>query len=172
MKKPNDSCKRKKATSKPYRCAIYARCATDVPKSDSNSIAKQIRICTEYAEQRRWPILKEFVGTDVAVSGTSLAGRDALKSLMEAAEKQPQAFERVLIADRSRLARQIADDLLILKYFGKNGVEVVAISEGSPLAEIETRGMPREQIDDQYLVGLREKFRSLLYCSKCQGRNK
>jgi DNA invertase Pin-like site-specific DNA recombinase len=130
MKKPNDSCKRKKATSKPYRCAVYARCATDVPKSDSNSIAKQIRTCTEYAEQRQWPILKEFVGTDVAVSGASLAGRDALKSLMEAGAKQPRAFDRVLIPDMSRLARNLDALLQIMNHFHKNGVDVMSIREG------------------------------------------
>ena len=95
MKKPKDSRNRKTATSKPYRCAVYARCATDVSKSDSNSIAEQIRSCTEHAQKQGWKISKESVEADVAVSGASLVKRHALRSLMDAAAKRPRAFDRV-----------------------------------------------------------------------------
>lgn len=60
MKKPTVSRKGKDATPKPTRCAIYARSATHLQANASNSIAKQIRTCTEYAEQGRgnWGVLK------------------------------------------------------------------------------------------------------------------
>jgi DNA invertase Pin-like site-specific DNA recombinase len=129
MNKPKDSRKKRKANHKPNRCAIYARCATD-PTSASNSIAKQIRFCIEYAEQKQWDVVKEFVRVDLAVSGGSLARRKELRSLMEAAEKRPRTFDRVLIADMSRLARNLDHFLQIMNHFKINGVDVTTIKEG------------------------------------------
>src|SRR5260370_28090386 len=91
----------------PVRCAIYTRCASSEQSADA--IENQIRRCTEYAKRAGWTVLQAFVRADVAVSGTSFAKSDALRSLMEAAEKRPRAFDRVLIADMARLARHLHD---------------------------------------------------------------
>jgi DNA invertase Pin-like site-specific DNA recombinase len=106
MKKLKNLRRQKKATPKPNRCAIYARCATDVPTSDSNSTANQVRSCTEYAELQGLKIVNKSVVTDVAVSGDSIVGRNGLKKLMATAKQRPRSFDLVLIADTSRLFTQ------------------------------------------------------------------
>src|SRR6266403_1805719 len=104
------------------RCAIYARCATS--EQSGSVIENQIRRCTEYAKRNGWTIVPEFVQADVAASGTSLEERKALVSLMTAAEQHPRPFIRVLIADASRLARNLPDVLRIAKHFERNKVQV------------------------------------------------
>jgi DNA invertase Pin-like site-specific DNA recombinase len=158
MKKPKDSRKRKKATFKPYKCAIYARSASEM-QTASNSTADQIRMCTEYGEKQGWQIIKESAEADIAVSGASLVKRHALRSLMEAAEKRPRVFDRVLIADMSRLARNVEDFLQVMNHFHNNGVDVMTIREGSiwpNRAQFILRGL----MDEQYLFELSRKARA------------
>lgn len=117
-----------------------------------------------------WTIVQEFVQADVAAAGTSLEGRNALVSLMKAAEQNPRPFDRVLIADASRLARNATDLLRIAKHFERNNVEVVSISQGSHLSDIRAFSMLLAVEDEQFLARLREKLGSSPYCPKCQGR--
>ena len=49
---------------------------------------------------------------------------------MEVAEKRPRTFDRVLIADMSRLARNLDHFLQIMNHSQKNGVDVMTIREG------------------------------------------
>lgn len=147
-------------TNPEVRCAIYARSASDFQKPNSNSIAKQIRSCTEHARNQGWEIVKESVGSDVAVSGASLVKRHALRSLMDAAERRPRAFDRVLIADMSRLARNVDDLLQIMNHFHKNGVDVVTITEDFVWPEDRTQLIFRVLIDEQYLLELSKKARA------------
>jgi DNA invertase Pin-like site-specific DNA recombinase len=88
-------------------------------RTASNSTADQIRHCTEHAKKHAWNIIKRSVEADVAVSGASLVKRHALRSLMEAAERRPRTFDRVLIADMSRLARNIDDFRQIMNHSTK-----------------------------------------------------
>jgi DNA invertase Pin-like site-specific DNA recombinase len=159
MKKTRDSRKRKKATSKPYKCAIYARSASDL-QTASNSTADQICKCTEYAEKKGWQIIKESVEADVAVSGASRVKRRALRNLMEAADGQPRPFDRVLIADMSRLARNVDDLLQIMNHFHKNGVDVMTISEGFVWPEHRTHLILLGLMDEQYLSELSKRIRA------------
>lgn len=48
---------------------------------------------------------------------------------MATAEQRPRPIDHVLMADISRLTRNLADYLRILKRFGNNDVDVVAINE-------------------------------------------
>src|SRR5260370_33002267 len=121
-------------SGQPVRCAIYTRCASS--EQSGPAIENQIRRCTEYAERNGWTIVQEFVQADVAASGTSLEGRNALVSLMIAAEQDPRPFSRVLIADASRLARNLTDVLRIAKHFERNNVRVVSISPGSDVRDL------------------------------------
>ena len=52
------------------RCAIYA----DVPTEGPNSVAEQIRTCTEYALKRGLKVAQQFVQSDIRVSGVSFTG--------------------------------------------------------------------------------------------------
>jgi site-specific DNA recombinase len=140
------------------RCAIYARCASS--DQGATSTENQIRRCNEYADRAGWTVVQAFVRADVAVSGTSFARRDALRSLMEAAEKRPRAFDRVLIADVARLARNLNDLLQIMNHFQKNGVGVMTIREGFVWPEHRTNWILLGLMDEQYLLELSKKARA------------
>jgi DNA invertase Pin-like site-specific DNA recombinase len=161
MTKPKDSRKRKKATSKPYRCAIYVRCATDLPTSASNSTANQIRKCTEYAEKQGWKIVQELVVTDVGVSGTSVVGRNGLQQLMATAKQRPRSFDLVLIADTSRLCRNLEGALRLAKMFEFNGVHIVSVGQNLDLGDQMARQLLifSTAMDEQYFHDLAAKIR-------------
>jgi site-specific DNA recombinase len=85
------------------KCAIYARYSFDLQREAS--IEDQIRKCHEYAAQQGWTVVDEFVRSDEAISAASIAGRDALQTLVEDAKRKPRPFDRLLVDDTSRLAR-------------------------------------------------------------------
>src|SRR5690348_7280770 len=95
------------------RCAIYARYSTDMQRD--SSVEDQIRRCREYAAARGWVVLDDFVRCDQAVSAASLAGRDGLLSLAEEARRRPRPFDRLLVDDTSRFARNIVDGLKLIE---------------------------------------------------------
>src|SRR5579864_7865255 len=104
------------------RAAIYARCASGVPK-DSNA-AQQIRMCTEYAEKQGWRVAGTFVQTDIGASGVSLTGCQSLMHLLEAAQREPRPFDCVLVANISRLGRSLDRVTKLVNAFHGCGVFV------------------------------------------------
>jgi site-specific DNA recombinase len=62
------------------KCAIYARYSSDLQRE--TSIEDQIRKCREFAAPKGWVILDEYVRSDQAISGASVAGREALHALL------------------------------------------------------------------------------------------
>lgn len=91
------------------RCAIYAQFSSDLQRP--TSIEDQLRRCKEFAAKQGWTILEEYVRADEAKTAATLAGRDALKSLMTAAKTKPKPFDCLLVDDTSRLARYLPDVL-------------------------------------------------------------
>src|SRR5216684_2700290 len=87
------------------RCAAYARYSSDLQRE--SSIEDQIRQCREGAESQGWVVLEDYIRFDQAISGAALAGRDALQSLLEDAKKKPRQFDKILVDDTSRLARNL-----------------------------------------------------------------
>ena len=80
---------------------IYARYSSDLQRP--TSLEDQIRKCRQFAEQRGWNVVEEFVRSDAEVSGSSLANREALDSLVSDARKRPRSFDCLMIDDTSRL---------------------------------------------------------------------
>jgi DNA invertase Pin-like site-specific DNA recombinase len=95
------------------RCAIYARYSSDLQRE--SSIEDQIRKCREFAERRGWPVSEEHVCSDSAVSGATLGPRPALNELLALVSRKPRPFDRILIDDTSRLARNVADALKMVE---------------------------------------------------------
>src|SRR6266446_1570760 len=93
----------------PMRFGIYARFSSDLQRN--TSITDQIRKCREYGDSHGWTAVGKYVVADEAVSAASLAGRDALNKLLEAAKMTPRPFDCILVDDTSRLARNIEDAL-------------------------------------------------------------
>ncbi|MDT8067259.1 MAG: recombinase family protein [Terriglobia bacterium] len=140
------------------RCAIYARYSSNLQRD--TSIEDQIRMCREYASrQDGWIVVDEFVRSDRAITAASLAGRDALQSFVEAAKQNPRPFDRLLVDDTSRFARNVEDSLRTVKILEFNGVHVVAISQGIDSQNKSARQLLtlHGMMDEQFLVGLADK---------------
>jgi site-specific DNA recombinase len=139
------------------RCAIYARYSSDLQRE--SSIEDQIRKCREFAERRGWTVLDEYVRSDNAISGAALAPRQALNELLALAPRKPRPFDRILIDDTSRLARNVADALKMAERLSFYGVPVTFISQGIDTAEKTARQLVtiHGMMDEQFLVGLADK---------------
>src|SRR5215471_12721235 len=110
------------------KCAIYARYSSDLQRD--SSIEDQIRKCRDFAARNDWTVLENFIRSNRAISGAALAGRGAFLSLIEAAKKKPCPFDRILVDDTSRVARNVADALNAVATLNFHGVGVTFVSQG------------------------------------------
>jgi site-specific DNA recombinase len=138
-------------------CAIYARYSSDLQRE--SSIEDQIRLCREYAARRGWTIAEDFVIADRAVSAASLAGRDGLQRLVEAAKGKSHPFDCLLFYDTSRLARDPSDSLRTFKILEFYRVTIVSVSQGIDSSQGNARPLLAMFgiIDEQYLTDLSKK---------------
>jgi DNA invertase Pin-like site-specific DNA recombinase len=113
------------ANAKANRCAIYARCALGAP--EHSNAAEQIRTCTEYAEKQGWKVAEQFVQTDIGASGISFTGCKSLMHLLEAAQSESRPFDCVLVADTSRLGRNLDRVTGIVNAFHGRGVFIQTV---------------------------------------------
>ena len=141
------------------RCAIYARYSSDLQRE--SSIEDQIRKCRAYAAEKGWTVLGAFIKADSALSGAAVAGRDALTGLVEAAKSRPRPFDRILVDDTSRLARNVADSLKLIEILRFHGVSVSAVSQNIDSGEKSARPLLtlHGMMDEQFLVGLADKVK-------------
>jgi DNA invertase Pin-like site-specific DNA recombinase len=139
------------------RCAIYARYSSDLQRE--SSIEDQIRRCREYASRQGWSIVDDLTVADKAISAASVAGRDGLQRLVEAAKARSRQFDCLLVEDTSRLARDLSDALRTLKTLEFYGVFVVSISQGIDSSQGNARPLLAMHgiMDEQYLVDLAKK---------------
>jgi DNA invertase Pin-like site-specific DNA recombinase len=91
------------------RCAIYARYSSEGQREAS--IEDQTRNYRVAAEKNGWVVLEEFIRSDAALTGRTLAGRDGLADLIRLAKQRPKPFDCILIDDTSRLGRYLPDVL-------------------------------------------------------------
>src|ERR1039458_9739804 len=82
-----------------------------------------------FADPKGWVVLDEFVRSDEEITGASLAIRPALKSLIADAQRRPRPFDRILVDDTSRLARNVADALKMVEILTFHGVGVTFVSQ-------------------------------------------
>jgi site-specific DNA recombinase len=139
------------------RCAIYARYSSDLQRD--SSIDDQNRKCRTLADLRGWVVLDEYVRSDEEITGATLAARPALRSLIEHAKRRPRPFDRVLIDDTSRLARNVADALNMTAILKFHGVGVTFVSQNIDTLEKTARQLVtiNGMMDEQFLVGLADK---------------
>jgi DNA invertase Pin-like site-specific DNA recombinase len=137
--------------------AIYARYSSDLQRE--SSVEDQIRKCREFASVKNWTVLDEFVSTDAAISGAAVAPRKALNALIAAAANKPRAFDRILVDDTSRLARNVADALKMVERLRYYGVGVSFVSQGIDSLEKTARQLValHGMMDEEFLVGLADK---------------
>ncbi len=139
------------------RCAIYTRYSSDLQRE--SSIEDQVRRCRKFAEERGWTVLDEYVRQDRAISGAAVAGRGAFNSLIEDAKRKPRPFDRILIDDTSRLARNVADALKSVEILRYRDVGVYFVSQGidSTLKTARQALTFNAMMDEGFLDGLADK---------------
>ena len=117
------------SSAKAYRvrAAIYARCASTTPISDSNPAVQQIRTCIQYAEKRGWRVAAQFVEVDTGTSGSSFIRCESLVHLLEAAILHPRPFDCVLVAAISRLGRSLDSVMKVVNAFHGHGVFIQTV---------------------------------------------
>ena len=139
------------------RCAIYARYSSDLQRE--SSAEDQIRKCRAFADPRGWTVLDEYARSDQEISGAAVAGRSALESLLADAKQRPRPFDRILIDDTSRLARNVTDALRMVETLKFHGVGVTFVSQGIDTLDKMARQLVtlNGMMDEQFLVGLADK---------------
>jgi len=113
----------RKITDARVRAAIYARSAVESP----GAIVEQVRICRDYAARDDMTILNEHIYSDEAESGMSRT-RPGLNTLLEAAKGK--AFDAIIIAESSRLARDNVYFNALITTFTVLGVRLISVSDG------------------------------------------
>jgi site-specific DNA recombinase len=141
------------------RCGVYARYSSDLQRE--TSIEDQVRKCRESATPKGWVILEGYVRYDQAISGAVLAGKEALNALIADAKRKPRPFDRILIDDTSRLARNVAEALTMVATLKFHGVGVSFVSQGIDTLDKSARQLVTidGMMDEQCLVGLGDKVR-------------
>jgi site-specific DNA recombinase len=106
------------------KAALYARYSTD--RQNESSIADQVRVCTEYAQQHSLQIVEQF--SDEGISGAAVGNRPGVLKLQEAA--LARRFDVLLVTDLSRLSRSNGDLSKMIDRFVSRGIRIVGVQDG------------------------------------------
>lgn len=114
--------------SETIKCAIYARYSTNNQREAS--IDDQIRKCRESAIFRGWEILEDHIYYDKAQSGARMSTREGLKQMMRVAMSSNCPFQKIVVDDTSRIARNTKEALDIFSILTFYGVHIYYVSQG------------------------------------------
>lgn len=112
------------------RVAAYCRVSTEKDEQ-LLSLAHQKEFFEDYAQKNGLTLTRVYA--DEGLSGTRLKSRHAFLALMRDAEAG--AFERVLVKDVSRLARNVVDFLQSVRRLRALGIDCRFITSGMSLAD-------------------------------------
>jgi DNA invertase Pin-like site-specific DNA recombinase len=110
------------------KCAIYARYSTNNQREAS--IEDQIRKCRETAISKGWEVLDTHIYYDKAQSGTRMSTREGLKQMMRVAMGSNCPFQKIIVDDTSRIARNTKEALDIFSILTFYGVHIYYVSQG------------------------------------------
>ncbi len=113
-----------KHQTSPPRVALYARVSTEMQAEHGFSLDQQLREMHEYARQKGWEIVAEFV--EPGESGTKKK-RPQLEAMLQAAEEG--SFDIVLVHELSRLSRSVYHTFDIFDRLGKADVGFASVRE-------------------------------------------
>jgi len=124
MKK--DSEKKRGAADQPIRAAQYVRMSTEHQQYSTDN---QKDVIAEYAQVHNMVIVRTYA--DEGKSGLRLAGRDALKSLLDLIKNGKPDFKVILVYDVSRWGRyQDVDEAAYYEFICKDhGIEIHYVAE-------------------------------------------
>ena len=104
--------------------ALYARVSTGMQAEDGLSIAAQLAEMREYAAERGWRVVGEFV--DAGESGRSL-DRPGIRDLQAAVEQG--VCDVVVVHELSRLSRSVFDTFAFFEVLGQQDVGFASVKE-------------------------------------------
>ncbi len=102
---------------------LYMRVASQDQRDQRNSIAEQRAACKREANRLGAVVTGEFV--DAGASGNNIR-RNGLQRLLRRVKERPVKY--VVVRDRARLARNVADDATIRERLKQSGVTLVFVS--------------------------------------------
>ena len=132
------------------RAGIYARTATPKSAGEDGSLDIQVARCLQYAAEHHWDVSPEHIWRVVG-SGNDprLVGRVQLMEAIGAGE-----LDLVLVCGVDRLARCLAQLILIARTMKDEGVHVVDVGEGVG-KHLGTSAEVATALLDEYLALLR-----------------
>ncbi|MBI4829225.1 MAG: recombinase family protein [Nitrospinae bacterium] len=116
-----------------FSCAVYARYSST--RQRATSIEDQIRVCRRFAQERSWEILENHIYTDQAVTGSFIAPREGLKQMLAIATSGSAPFQRILVDDTSRTARNTREALEVFALLTYYGIHVSYVAQGIDTAQ-------------------------------------
>ncbi len=106
------------------KCLLYARVSTE--EQADLSIPAQIQAMREFAAQRGWTILEEFLEPGISARTTQ---RPALQSLLARVRKNDPPAEVVLVHKIDRLARNVYDHATIRALLQQHQIRLASVVE-------------------------------------------
>src|SRR5690348_16621047 len=110
------------------RCGAYARFSSDL--QHPASIDDQLLACRRYADHHQWQLLEKFVYIDEALSGMGVQHRPGYRRLLEAISISAPPFDILLVDDLSRLSRDTAEILRLVRVLQTQGIRLVSVADG------------------------------------------
>ncbi len=110
------------------RCGVYTRFSSD--HQHPASLDDQQLVCQRYANHQGWRILAEHVYSDAALSGMGVQNRPAYQRLLAALVSTPTPFEVLLVDDLSRLSRDAAEILRLVRVLQEMGLKLISVADG------------------------------------------
>lgn len=138
--------------------AIYARYSSH-EQDGSSTIESQVRECKDYIAKQKWEIDHGYIFIERAVSGSSARPRNTFKSMIAHAQKHPSPFQKIVVSNLSRFARDREDSAIYKGLLWRCDVDVVSVSEPvdrNSASGILTEGM-YQVIDQFYSARLAEE---------------
>jgi len=115
------------------KCAIYARYSSNNQREAS--IEDQIRKCREAAKSKGWIILEDHIYYDKAQSGTQIDSRKSFKKMLSVAMSENCPFQKIIVDDTSRIARNTKEALNIFLLLNFYGIHIYYVAQRIDTAE-------------------------------------
>ncbi len=141
------------------KVAMYVRVST-YRQTLTQTIEQQIRLLSEHSQTHGWPWCEEHLFRDDGYSGASLRrpGLDRLRDQIRSG-----AFDRVVMTEPSRLARNYVHQMLLVEEFEQGGCQVAFVDQ--PMSQD-----PHDQLLLQIRGAVAEYERSLIAERMRRGR--
>ena len=110
------------------RCGVYTRFSSD--QQHPASIEDQRLACQRYAERQSWQIMPEHIYADAGFSGMGVQHRPSYQQLLRAIGSVPLSFDILLVDDLSRLSRDAAEILRLVRLLQDVGIKLISVADG------------------------------------------